>query len=160
MNKGSEKKLVCLNRRARHDYEIAGSIEAGIVLKGTEVKSISEGRAQLSDSYGEIEKGEVFLRNCHIAEYPPAGKFNHDPKRDRKLLLKKNEIQRLIGRVKEKGFTLIPLSIYFKKGKIKVEIGLCKGKRKYDKREEIRKKDLKREVRGLNLSLLNIHYLL
>ncbi len=140
-------KIVATNRKAYHDYEILETYEAGIVLKGTEVKSAKNGRINLKDSYAKIENGEIFLINAHISPYSHGNVYNHDPRRTRKLLLHKKEIMRLYGKVKEKGLTLIPLKAYIKNGKIKIELGLCKGKKVYDKRAEIKKRDLEREMR-------------
>ena len=140
-------KIVATNRKAYNDYEILETYEAGIVLKGTEVKSAKNGRINLKDSYAKIENGEVFLINAHISPYSHGNVYNHDPRRTRKLLLHKKEIMRLYGKVKEKGLTLIPLKAYIKNGKIKIELGLCKGKKVYDKRAEIKKRDLEREMR-------------
>ncbi len=139
-------KIITKNKKAYHDYEIFETFEAGIVLTGTEVKSIREGRINLKDSYAKIVKGEVFLIECHISPYPHAGRFNHEPTRERKLLLKKREIKRLVGKVKEKGMTLIPLKVYFKNGLVKVELGLCRGKREHDKRAALKEKTVKREI--------------
>ena len=140
-------KIVATNRKAYHDYEVLETYEAGIVLKGTEVKSAKQGRINLKDSYAKIENGEIFLFNAHISPYTHGNVYNHDPRRTRKLLLHKKEIMRLYGKVKEKGLTLIPLKAYIKNGKIKIELGLCKGKKVYDKRAEIKKRDLEREMR-------------
>lgn len=139
-------KIVCQNRKARHDYFILDEYEAGMVLLGTEVKSLRLGRANLKDSHADIRSGEVFLDNMHIGAYPFSAHGSHDPIRPRKLLLHKDEIKRLTGKVKEKGQTLIPLKVYFKGGKAKVTLALAKGKRKYDKREAIRKRDEKRDM--------------
>jgi SsrA-binding protein len=139
-------KVVCVNRKARHDYSIIETYEAGLVLQGSEVKSLREGRANLKDSYARILKGEAFLLNTHISPYSAASQFNHDPNRTRKLLLHKNELRRLTGKVKERGLTLIPLRLYFKSGRAKVELGLAQGKRLYDKRETLRKKAAQREL--------------
>ena len=122
-------KVICQNKKARHNYSIEDTYQAGIALVGTEVKSLREGRANLGDSYGKIKNGEVFLVDAHISPYSHANRFNHDPLRTRKLLLHKKEIRRLIGKVQEKGFTLIPLRLYFSNGKAKVEMGLAKGDR-------------------------------
>jgi SsrA-binding protein len=150
----AEEKIVCTNKTARRDYFITDTYEAGIVLQGTEVKSLREGRANLKDSYAQIKDGELFLVNCHISPYTYGNQFNHDPTRPRKLLLHKKEIRRLIGKVAEKGFTLIPLKIYFKDGIAKVELGLAKGKKAYDKREDMKERDAQREVeRALKKSL-------
>lgn len=139
-------KIVCQNRKARHDYFILDEFEAGMVLLGTEVKSLRLGRANLKDSYGGIRGGEVFLLNMHIGMYPYSARDNHDPLRPRKLLLHQDEIGRITGRIREKGQTLIPLQVYFKEGKAKVTVALAKGKRKYDKRAAIRKREEKREI--------------
>lgn len=139
-------KTVARNRRAHHDYQILERLEAGIVLVGSEVKSLREGRASLVDSFARVERGEVFLHNAYIPEYSHGGRFNHEPRRPRKLLLHRAEIDRLASKVAEKGLTLVPLSIYFRRGLAKVELGLCKGKREYEKRESIRRRDLEREV--------------
>jgi SsrA-binding protein len=139
-------KPIVTNKKAFHDYFILETIEAGLVLLGTEVKSLREGRANLKDSYARIDAGEAFLIDCHISPYPCGGHFNHEPLRPRKLLLKRMEIKRLLGKMSEKGFTLIPTKLYFKGGRVKVEIGLAKGKKQYDKREALRKKEEKREI--------------
>ncbi len=139
-------KVICQNRKARHDYFILGEYEAGMVLLGTEVKSLRLGRANLKDGYAKVRGGEVFLYNMHIGAYPFAAYGNHDPLRPRKLLLHKLEIKRLVGKVKEKGQTLIPLQVYFKEGKAKVTLALAKGKRKHNKRDAIRKREEKREL--------------
>jgi SsrA-binding protein len=139
-------KVVCVNRRARHNYFIDEVYEAGLVLVGSEVKSLRDGKANLSDSYAQIRRGEAFLVNSHISPYPGANQFNHEPTRTRKLLLHLREIERLTGKTKERGFTLIPLKIYFKQGRAKVEIGLARGKKLYDKRETLKRKVAEREV--------------
>jgi SsrA-binding protein len=139
-------KIVANNKKARHDYHLTDEMEAGIVLKGTEVKSIREGRVTIKDSYGEIKNGELFLRQLHISPYGFAYYDNHDPLRSRKLLLHKAEIKRLIVKTKERGFTIVPLKVYFKNGKVKVQIALAKGKRLYDKRETIKARDVNREL--------------
>jgi len=139
-------KIVTENRKARHNYFIEDKFEAGMVLKGTEVKSLRLGSANLKDSYARIVNGEVFVHQMHIGAYPFAYYENHDPLRPRKLLLHKNEIKRLYSKVNEKGSSLIPLRVYFKGGKVKITIAIAKGKRKYDKRETIRKRDEKREI--------------
>lgn len=146
--KGSESeriKIVAQNRKARHDYFIESTIEAGIALIGTEVKSLRAGRASLADSYAEIQGSEVILHNAHIDQYEPASRFNHDPLRPRRLLLHKAEIRKLASRVAERGYTLVPLSIYFRNGKAKVELALARGRKAYDKREAIKEKDMRRE---------------
>jgi SsrA-binding protein len=141
-----DEKVVCVNRKARHDYTIIENYEAGLVLQGTEVKSLREGKANLKDSYARIHKGEAVLINTHISPYSAASQFNHDPNRTRKLLLHRNEIRRLTGKVQERGLTLIPLRLYFKNGKAKVELGLAQGKKLYDKRDALRKKAARREL--------------
>lgn len=145
MAQETDEKNITVNRKARHEYSILQTYEAGIVLTGTEVKSLREGKANLVDSYASLEKGEVWLRSAHISEYRLGNINNHDPVRTRKLLLNKSEIRKLIGKVKEKGLTLVPLRLYFKKGKVKVELALAKGKKVYDKREAIAKRDFQRE---------------
>ncbi len=138
-------KTVCTNRKAYHDFHIDETFETGLVLSGTEVKSLREGKANLKDSYAKIKNGELFLVNAHISPYPAGNIWNHDPTRDRKLLMPNREIHKLMGRVKEKGFTLVPLSIYFNaRNKAKMELGLAKGKATYDKREAIKRKDERR----------------
>ena len=139
-------KLICQNRKAWHNYFIEDKYEAGISLLGSEVKSLREGKVNLGDSYGDIKRGEVFLVDAHISPYPQANRLNHDPLRTRKLLLHKREIQRLIGKVQERGFTLIPLRLYFSNGKVKVELGLGKGKKLFDKRETLKRKTMEREM--------------
>jgi len=141
-----EKKIVCQNRKARHDYSIDEIYETGIVLAGSEVKSLREGRASLGDSYARVKKEELFLHNMHITPYPFAHHVNLDPTRTRKLLMHKKEIKRLIGKTEEKGYSLIPLSVYLLRGIIKVELALAKGKRKYDKRHALKEREMKREL--------------
>ncbi|HEY9408997.1 MAG TPA: SsrA-binding protein SmpB [Jiangellaceae bacterium] len=138
--------LVAQNRKARHDYHIDATYEAGIVLTGTEVKSLRAGKASLVDGYAEVRDGEVWLRNVHIPEYDLGTWNNHETRRARKLLLKRDEISRLIGKTKETGFTLVPLSLYFKDGYAKVEIALARGKKSYDKRHSLAEKQAKREA--------------
>ena len=137
---------IAVNRRARHDFIIEETYEAGIVLTGSEVKSLRAGKANLKDSYGRVTKDEAWLLNAHISPYGPASQFGHEPTRTRKLLLHRREIERLMGKVKERGLTLIPLRLYFKNGRVKVEIGLARGKKLYDKRAAIREREVKREV--------------
>ena len=139
-------KIIAENRKARRDYFIVAEYEAGLVLKGTEVKSLRQGRANLKDSYARVKNGEVFLYQLHIAPYPFAYYDNHDPLRPRKLLLHKQEIKRLYGKMNEKGYSLVPLRLYFKGGKVKVLLALAKGKRKYDKREAIKRRDEQRDL--------------
>jgi SsrA-binding protein len=139
-------KIIAVNRRARHDYSVDDSYECGIELLGTEIKSFRDGRISFPDAWAEIIKGEVWLRSLRIAENPFSSIFNHDPDRKKRLLLHREEIKRIARKVDEKGYTLIPLSFYFKKGRVKVELGLCKGKKTYDKRADIRERDINREV--------------
>jgi len=141
-----EKKIVCQNRKARYDYSIDEIYEAGIVLIGAEVKSLRGGRASLRDSYARVKNGELFLHNMHITPYPFAHHLDLDPTRERKLLMQKREIKRLTGKTEEKGYSLIPLSVYLLRGIIKVELALAKGKRKYDKRHALREREIKREL--------------
>jgi len=142
-------RLVAKNKKAFFNYEILESFEAGVALLGSEVKSIREGRISLKESYAEIKEGEVFLVNCHISPYEAANRFNHDPTRNRKLLLHRREIKRLTGKIREKGLTLIPTKVMINdNGKVKIEIALGKGKRVYEKRETIRQRDLDREARA------------
>lgn len=137
---------VATNRRARHKFELVETFEAGIVLKGSEVKSLRGGKAQMADAYAVIEDGQVWLRNLHIPPYEPASRENHDPERPRKLLLHRAEIERLIGKTAQKGLTLIPTRIYFKGPRAKVELGLARGKEGRDRRREIADRDMRREV--------------
>ncbi len=139
-------KVVAVNRKAKHDYFIEAEYEVGLVLKGTEVKSLRQGRANLKDSYAKINNGEVFVHQLHISPYPFAYYANHDPLRPRKLLMHRHEIKRLYGKVNEKGYALVPLKLYFKNGKVKMVLALVKGKRKYDKRETIRRRDEQRDL--------------
>ena len=139
-------KIITVNRKARHDYFVEDEFEAGMVLQGTEVKSLRLGRVNLKDSYARIANGEVFIHQMHISPYPFAYYDNHDPLRIRKLLLHAHEIKRLYGKVNEKGLSLIPLKVYFQKGKVKITLALARGKRKYDKRETLRERDDKREL--------------
>lgn len=142
-----EERIAISNRKARHEYRVLESFETGIVLVGSEVKSLRLGKANLQDSYGIVKKGEVWLLNMHINPYDQANQFNHDPLRTRKLLLHRSEIRKLIGKTTEKGLTLVPLKVYFKKGVAKVQLALCKGKKEYDRREDIKKRDVEREMR-------------
>ena len=136
-----------LNRKARHDYFIEEEIECGIVLKGTEIKSIRNGSCNFKDSYAIIKKGEVYVLNMFISHYDKGNIFNHDETRSRKLLLHKKEIRKLENKIKLEGYTLIPLKLYFKNNKAKILLGLCKGKKNYDKRETIKERDLQREAK-------------
>ncbi len=144
--KETAEKTVTVNRRARREYFIDESFEAGMVLLGSEVKALRDGRANLADSYARVDKGQVYLVNSHISPYPAANMFNHEPTRPRKLLLHKREIMRLTGKVKERGLTLIPLKLYFKDGRAKVELGLARGKKLYDKRATVKEKMVRREM--------------
>ncbi|MFH1008960.1 MAG: SsrA-binding protein SmpB [Candidatus Latescibacterota bacterium] len=139
-------RLVAQNRKARHDYHILSHVEAGLVLQGTEVKSLRLGQVNLRDSFARIENDEAWLHNMHINPYEEGNRFNHDPTRKRKLLLHRIEIKRLLGKLKEKGLTLVPLSLYFVKGRAKVELGLARGKHEYDKREDIARRDMQRDI--------------
>lgn len=139
-------KIVCQNRKAYHDYSIEDTVESGIRLLGTEVKSLRDGKANLKDSYVLIKNSEVFLFNCHISPYTHGNIMNHDPVRTRKLLLHRKEIERIKGKAQQKGYSLIPLKIYFKGPFAKVEIGLAKGKRVYEKRETIKEREAKRDI--------------
>ena len=139
-------KLVANNKKAYHDYFVDEKIEAGLVLHGTEVKSLRMGKCSIKESFIRIENGEMFVYGMHISPYEKGNIFNKDPLRVKKLLLHKSEINKLTGKIKEKGFTIVPLQVYFKDGKAKMEIGLCRGKKLYDKRQDIAKKDMKREA--------------
>jgi SsrA-binding protein len=145
-NRKTGRKMIAQNRKARHDYSVLDVYEAGVMLKGTEVKSLRMGRASLVDGFATIDDGEVFLRNVHIPEYEQGSWTNHEPRRVRKLLLHRDEIERLIGKTKESGLTLVPLSLYFSEGKVKVELALARGKRSYDKRQDLARRDADREV--------------
>lgn len=142
----SQNKVISENRRARYDYFIEETIEAGIVLQGTEVKSIRLGKVNLKDSFARVDNGEVFLHGMHISPYEQGNRFNHDPLRPRKLLLHKREIRRLIGKTREDGYTLVPTKLYFSNGKCKVELGIAKGKKLYDKRESAARRDATRRA--------------
>ena len=139
-------KIIAVNRKARFDYTIDERFECGIELLGTEVKSFRDGKISFPDAWAEVINKELWLRSLRIAENPFSSIFNHDPDRKKKLLLHREEIKRITRKTEEKGYTLIPLSFYFKKGRVKVELGLCKGKKAYDKRADIRERDIKREV--------------
>lgn len=139
-------KLVASNRKARHEYFIEETYEAGIALTGTEIQSVRQGRVSLGDAYAEVRGGEVFLVNSHIAEYDYGNRLNHNPRRPRKLLLHKSEIRRLDSRVRERGYTIVPLRMYLRGGLAKLEIGLARGKKTWDKREDIAKRDAQREI--------------
>ena len=147
--KNASVKIVCENRKARHDYFIHETYEAGIALVGTEVKSLRAGKANLKDSFAKIKNNEIFLDNMHISPYEQGNIFNHDPLRARKLLMHKREILKLKDKLEKEGYTLIPLKMYFKGSKLKVLIGLAKGKKNYDKREAIKKRDIEREMQKI-----------
>ncbi len=140
-------RTVATNRKARHEYDILETLEAGLVLKGPEVKSLRDGRASFQDAYARLERGEVWLEGVHISPYEQANRFNVDPVRPRKLLLHREEIRRLVGKVEEKGLTLVPLKIYFSRGHAKVTIALARGRKLHDKREAIKRRDHERETR-------------
>ena len=140
------KKIIASNRRARHEYTIEDTVEAGLVLTGTEVKSLRAGRATLTDGFGQITDSEAWLHGVHIPEYTQGTWTNHEPRRTRKLLLHRREIDRLASSIRERGLTLVPLSLYFKDGKVKIELGVARGKRTYDKRHDLAKRDAAREV--------------
>ena len=137
-----------LNRKAKYNYQIFESLEAGIVLTGTEIKSIREGKANIKDSYARIKNDEIFLINMHISSYDNGNRFNHDETRERKLLLHKKEILKFRDKIKLEGYTIVPLKVYLKNGRAKVLIGLAKGKKNYDKREDIKKRDIERNIRA------------
>lgn len=139
-------KIVSENRKARFDFHILETFEAGMVLRGSEVKSLRGGHCQLKDSYVVFQGSEMFLQNAHIGPYAPSGSFSHDPERKRKLLMHRNQIDRLAGMVQEKGLTLVPLKVYFLKGRAKVEVAVAKGKKRFDKRESIKERESQREM--------------
>jgi SsrA-binding protein len=145
-NEKTHEKLVATNRKARHEYFIEETYEAGIALTGTEIQSVRQGRVSLGDAYAEVRGSEVFLVNSHIAEYDYGNRFNHNPRRPRKLLLHKSEIRRLDSRVRERGYTIVPLRMYLRGGLAKLEIGLARGKKTWDKREDIAKRNVQREI--------------
>ncbi|MDW8052641.1 MAG: SsrA-binding protein SmpB [Armatimonadota bacterium] len=140
-------KVIATNRKAYHDFHIEDTLEAGIVLTGSEVKSVAAGKVSLAEAYCQVENGEMWVRNMHIAPYESAGYAQHEPRRKRKLLLHKWEIERWRAKSEQKGYTIIPLRLYFRRGKAKLEIGLVRGKRQYDKREAIKRRDIEREMR-------------
>jgi len=140
------RKVIASNRRARHDYSIIDSYECGIVLVGTEVKSLRAGKASLADAFASVDNGEVWLRNLHIPEYTQGTWTNHEPRRARKLLMHREEIARLVGRTREGGLTLVPLALYFSDGKVKVELALARGKKTHDKRQDLARRDAQREI--------------
>jgi SsrA-binding protein len=146
MAKETGRKIIAQNKKARHDYLVLDTYECGIVLTGTEVKSLRQGRASLVDGFGQLDDAEVWLHNVHIAEYSQGTWTNHSARRKRKLLMHRAEIDKLIGKTKETGYTLVPLSLYFKNGRVKVELALAKGKKEYDKRQTLREKQDRREA--------------
>lgn len=139
-------RLIAQNRRARHEYEVLDTIECGIVLVGSEVKTLRNGRVTLDDAYGNVNQGEVWLIGCDIPEYTEANQFNHEPKRKRKLLLHRREIEKFASKAFEKGLTLVPLKLYFKRGRAKVLLGICKGRQLHDKREKMKKETMNRDI--------------
>ncbi|MFC3420242.1 SsrA-binding protein SmpB [Salinicoccus hispanicus] len=146
MKKKMHDKPLAQNRKARHDYTIEDTIEAGIELRGTEIKSIRRGSANLKDSYARVYRGEMYVYNMHIAPYEEGNRYNHDPLRTRKLLLKRKEIDKLLGETQDPGYSIIPLKLYIKNGFCKVLLGVARGKKKYDKREDLKKKQMKRDI--------------
>jgi len=144
-----ERKIITTNRKARHDYTIIETFEAGIELKGSEVKSLRAAKAQLVDAYASIDSDQLYLRNAHISPYDPASYENHDPTRARRLLMHRAQIQRMRVQLEEKGLTLVPLSLYFRDGRVKVELALAKGRKHYDKRDKLEERRSKREIRGV-----------
>ena len=145
-SQADQDRTVATNRRARHEYEILETLEAGLVLRGTEVKSLRAGLVNFKDSYATVRNGEVWFLGCHISPYSHGTDANHDPERDRKLLLHDREIKRLTGKIAERGLTLVPLKLYFKKGRAKLEIGLARGKKLHDKRSALREREVRREM--------------
>lgn len=145
-NSGGQSRVITVNRRAYHEYHVLETFEAGIVLTGTEIKSIRQGKVSIADAFARIEDGEVYLYGSQIAPYAQGNVFNHQQDRVRKLLMNRAEIKRLTGKIKEKGLTLIPLKLYFKRAWVKVELGLCKGKQLHDKRESIKARESRREI--------------
>lgn len=143
---GQAIKIIAKNKKAHFNYTIEESVECGLVLQGTEIKSVREGRISFPDAFAEVIKNEVWLKNVHIAEYVYSSIFNHAPDRPKKLLLHKDEIKRLSRKVEEKGYTLIPLEFYLKNGRIKIRLGICKGKKQFDKRADIKERDIKRDM--------------
>jgi len=143
-----ERRVIATNRKARHDYTILETYEAGIELKGSEVKSLRAAKAQLVDAYATIESNQLYLRNAHISPYDPASYENHEPTRTRRLLMHRAEIKKLRGQLEEKGLTMVPLSLYFREGKVKVELALVKGRKHFDKRDKMEERRARREIRG------------
>jgi len=145
-NDDKNERVIAQNRKARHDYHVLETLECGIVLVGSEVKSLRNGRLSLEEAYGRVERGEVWLMGCDIQEYSHAHQLNHVPKRRRKLLLHRREIRKFAGQAFEKNLTLVPLKMYFKRGRAKVLLGICRGKKQYDKRESLKKRDMQRDI--------------
>lgn len=145
----SDRQIITTNRKARHDYEVLETFEAGIELRGTEVKSLRNAKAHLVDAYATVESDQLYLRNAHIAVYDPGSYQNHEPTRARRLLMHRAEIRRLRGKLEEKGLTLVPLSLYFREGHVKVELALARGRRHYDKRAKLDERRSRRELRGV-----------
>jgi SsrA-binding protein len=146
---GDERRVIATNRKARHDYWVIETYETGIELKGSEVKSLRDAKAQLQDAYATVEAGQLYLRGAHINPYDPAAHENHDPTRARRLLMHRAEIRRIAGKLEESGLTLVPLSLYFKDGKVKVELALVRGRREFDKRAKLDERRSRRELRGI-----------
>jgi len=144
-----ERRVICTNRKARHDYFVIETFEAGIELRGSEVKSLRDAKAQLVDAYATVDNGQLFLRNAHISPYDPASLANHEPTRARRLLMHRSEIRRLQGKLEESGLTMVPLSLYFRGGKVKVELALVRGKKSWDKRTKIDERRARKEIRGI-----------
>ena len=142
----AREKSIATNRRARHEYEVLETLEAGLVLRGTEVKALRDGQVNFKDSYATIRNSEGWLLGCHISPYSHGTDANHDPERDRKLLLHRRELERLTGKVAERGLTLVPLRLYFKEGRVKIELGLARGKKLHDKRSTLREREVRREM--------------
>lgn len=147
--KSDERKVIATNRKARHDYHILETFEAGIELRGSEVKSLRASKAQMGDAYASIDDGQLYLRQLHISPYDPASYDNHDPTRARRLLMHKMEIRRLRSQLEEKGLTMVPLTLYFRAGKVKVELALVRGKREFDKRVKLDERRARKEIRGI-----------
>ena len=143
---GAQEKIIVQNRKARHDFEVLDRVETGIVLRGTEVKSLRDGLITLKDSYATVHRGEIFIHNVHISHYKGGNNFNHETERARKLLLHRSEIRKLTGKTEQQGLTLVPLKIYFKRGKVKVDLGLVRGKKEFDKRHTLAKRQADRDV--------------
>ena len=148
-DKDEERRVICTNRKARHDYTVIETFEAGIELRGSEVKSLRDAKAQLVDSYATVDDGQLFLRNVHISPYDPASIANHEPTRARRLLMHRAQIRRLQGKLQESGLTMVPLSLYFLAGKVKVELALVRGRKSYDKRAKLDERRARKEIRGI-----------